>query len=199
MTDFMLLGDTIYWIILIDTYIDNFISKNVDPFFEITCETIDKWFINSERIFEFVKFMNLSFYFANEQLKFRMSNKKYKMEIHITNHKCVSRHYIITCCLMSNIGKIAEGYKNIKLVKIDCEYPIMIPPKNKIKMDDIYLCYPIIYQLAKRETIIDFHSLFDQVKIIIMKHKEKKKKQIIKLKQFLIENEDIRDIVKQFI
>lgn len=199
MSDFLFSGDTIFWFIYIDTYIDNFISKKVDLFFEIKCETIDRWFVSSERLTEFVNFMNLSFYFICDDLKYKMTNrtnKMYKINIFISSNRCISRHYIITCSLMSNIGKIIDRFQNIELGRIDCKYPMMIPPKNKIKIDDIYLYYPIIYKLARKEMIIDFDSLFEQIKIIIIKHKEKRKKQMIKLKCFLDDNRDIKELIR---
>lgn len=198
MSDFLFSENKIFWFISIDTYIDNFISRKVDPFFEIKCETIDRWFISFERLIEFTEFMNFSFYFVYDDLKYRMNSKKnniYNIEIIITSNRCISRHYIITCSLMYNIGKIIDKFKDIELSRIDCKYPMMIPPKNKIKIDDIYLCYIIIYKLAKKEMIVDFNSLFERIKIIIVKHKENRK-QLMKLKCFLDANNDIKELIR---
>lgn len=202
MSNFLFSGDTIFWFISIDTYIDNFISKKVDPFFEIKCETIDRWFDSTRRLVEFTEFMNMSFYFVCDDLKYKMisrKNKSYKIEISITSKKCVSRHFIITYSLMSNIGKTIDQIKNVKLSCIDCKYPMMIPPKNKIKIDDIYFSYAIIYKLTKKEMIVDFNYLFDRIKMIIAKHKEKKRKKMLELKCFLDENTDIKELIRSWL
>jgi hypothetical protein len=201
MSEFQFSENRIFWFISIDTYIDNFISRKVDPFFEIKCETIDKWFISFERLTQFTEFMNFSFYFVFDDLKYRMNNKKnnfYKIEISITSNRCISRHYIITCSLMYNIGRIIDKFQNIELSCINCKYPMMISPKNKIKIDDIYLCYFLIYKFGKKEIIVDFNSLFERIKIIIVKHKEKIK-QLMKLKRFLNENNDIKELVREWL
>ena len=188
----------IFWFISIDTYINNFISRKVDPFFEIKCETIDRWFISFDKLTEFTEFMNFSFYFIYDDLKYTINNEKnkiHKIEILITSNRCISRHYIITCSLMYNIGKIINKFQNIELERIDCKYPMMIPPKNKIKIDDVYLCYFLIYKIGKKEMIVDFNSLFERIRIIIVKHKEKRK-QLIKLKHFLDDNNDIKKLIR---
>ena len=188
----------IFWFISIDTYINNFISRKVDPFFEIKCETIDRWFISFDKLTEFTEFMNFSFYFVYDDLKYTINNEKnkiHKIEILITSNRCISRHYIITCSLMYNIGKIINKFQNIELERIDCKYPMMIPPKNKIKIDDVYLCYFLIYKIGKKEMIVDFNSLFERIRIIIVKHKEKRK-QLIKLKHFLDDNNDIKKLIR---
>ena len=188
----------IFWFISIDTYINNFISRKVDPFFEIKCETIDRWFVSFDKLTEFTEFMNFSFYFVYDDLKYTINNEKnkiHKIEILITSNRCISRHYIITCSLMYNIGKIINKFQNIELERIDCKYPMMIPPKNKIKIDDVYLCYFLIYKIGKKEMIVDFNSLFERIRIIIVKHKEKRK-QLIKLKHFLDDNNDIKKLIR---
>ena len=96
---------------------------------------------------------------------------------------------------MYNIGKIINKFQNIELERIDCKYPMMIPPKNKIKIDDVYLCYFLIYKIGKKEMIVDFNSLFERIRIIIVKHKEKRK-QLIKLKHFLDDNNDIKKLIR---
>lgn len=188
----------IFWFISIDTYINKFISRKVDPFFEIKCETIDRWFVSFDKLTEFTEFMNFSFYFVYDDLKYTINNEKnkiHKIEILITSNRCISRHYIITCSLMYNIGKIINKFQNIELERIDCKYPMMIPPKNKIKIDDVYLCYFLIYKIGKKEMIVDFNSLFERIRIIIVKHKEKRK-QLIKLKHFLDDNNDIKKLIR---
>lgn len=198
MSEILRKENKILWFIKIDTYIDNFISRKVDPFFEIKCETIDRWFVSFDRLTEFTDFMNFSFYFVYDDLKYTINNEKnkiHKIEIIITSNRCISRHYIITCSLLYNIGRIINKFQNIELERIDCKYPMMIPPKNKIKIDDIYLCYFLIYKIGKKEMIVDFNSLFERIRIIIIKHKEKRK-QLIKIKRFFDENNDIKELIR---